>query len=281
MKISAFRCFVFVSCCTQALPAATVDFDTSGELQNNFNFVTSSGVNRYTQSSSGGVGNSGSVGFTAVSTDDTTAIYNQSSFDFSIPSTQLSISALFHVVPVSDSYIGFSAGFTLIEIGFSTENSTGFGHRIPGNAFMSLGLEPVTTTGDTFNMFYSTGSPSGGSSTAIFQTQIILTPGDFYKLTGTFLISSPSTYQVSGELDDYGTDGLSPGGTVFSFSNNNHGGAGTTLPSDSAVWGGFLSDSANGTDHLDMFAIQQVPEPSTWALLGLGVAWLVIFRRRR
>jgi hypothetical protein len=284
MKITAFGYFVFAACCTQTLPAATVGFDTPGDLQNNFNFATSSGINRYTQSSSGGVGSSGSVGFTVVSREDTTAIYNQSSFDFSTLNAQLSISEFFHVVPLTSSSSGSGQyGFTTLEVGFSTQNSTGFGHHISGNEFMSVGLSPNATTGDSFYMFETTGYPSGGSVSAVWSSpQYIfnLTAGNWYKLTGTFRNTGPSTYSVSGAVDNYGADGLTPSGNVFAF--NNYAVLVTTaLASDTAIWGGFLADSANGTDHLDMFTIQQVPEPSTCALLGLGAAALALYRRRK
>lgn len=259
-----------------------IGFDSRNDLADNFTLIFNSGSvhpllgdNRYTHIPAGGVANSGAVGFTQVSTEETTAIFNQQSFDFSQPGTALEVSMFVKITPVSGGASGFSAinQNTAIELGFSTENTTGFALQTPGNVFMSIGLVPTATTGDTFSPFVRTGAGSGGSGTQV-SPSITLAPDRFYRISGTFYFlggvypTDTGNISVTETVSDYGSDGLEQGATVFERTRSDT--AFPPLAGDTMVWAGFVSTGANGVAVLDDFHVAMVPEPRTVVLLAIA-----------
>jgi hypothetical protein len=131
------------------------------------------------------------------------------------------------------------------------------------------------------------GQSTGGVATATDNntqgTPVNLTLGDWYQFSVNITkTATPNVFSVSGRLQDFGTDGLTPG-TVFTFpaelnvTTNNRS---TEIYNDTTVYGAFRSHSAGGgADTLDNFSITQVPEPASIGLLGLAA--LALPRRKR
>jgi hypothetical protein len=252
--------------------SVSIDFNTPGQLANNFNFYTNATPpvgNPYTQYPIGGIGNSGAVGVAAGGTTvtaDSTGIYKSQSFDFSKAGAQLTISEYVNLIPVT------SGGNRLLQLGFVNENTSGMNGN-PGLAFMSLRLSTVGTSGNTYTPAYQDKMSAGSTVNTTFTPNVNLTSGDWYKLSGTFLNQGGGKFQVSGLLEDYGATGLSSPVTVFTFPNQSF--SNTDITGDAAVWAAFRSFHGDGANALDNFTAQAVPEPgmlALWvtALLGLG-----------
>lgn len=275
--------------------AAMVTFENPNDLTGNFTPITSAGLNRYTQTTTGGVGNSGAIGFTTVSTDDTTQIFNQQSFDFSQVGAALQLSMFVKVTPINGGVAGLGSELsrnTFLELGFSANSTTGFSLATVGNEFISIGMTPSEDMGTTFDVFQRYGHPSGGSGTSGLAYGLTLLPGHFYKLAAEFTnlgvsglsLEYPTlgvSYSGKMTLDDYGTDGTTKGDNILSRTFVDYIGSGT-IGGDGTVWAGFLSASANGANGLDNFSVISIPEPSTYALFGLGaVGMLMVMRRKK
>lgn len=261
-----------------------VAFEDPGELAGNFSFIGVTGQNRYTQTTGTGTGNSGAVDFTAVSTDATTALFSLQSFDFSELGSTLQISMFVLATPINGGVSGLVGNLNnFLEVGFSANDTTGFGMATPGNHFMSVGMVPSNTSGNSYYVYDRIANVSGGSSTRNLTgnpNPLELTPGHYYKLTGEFtnLGVDPQqptigiSFLVTATLDDYGADGMSNLGIIFSRTETSYTGSNGTLGNDNAVWAGFMGSSANGADSLDNFSVtgpatSTIPEPSTSVLL--------------
>jgi len=274
--------------------AAVFTFDNPNDLTENFTPITSAGLNRYTQITTGGVGNSGAVGFTTVSTDDTTQICNQQSFDFSQAGAALKLSMFVKVTPINGGNAGLGSGLsrnTFLELGFSANSTTGFSLATAGNEFISIGMTPSEDMGTAFDVFQRYGHISGGSGTTGLTYQLSLISGHFYKLDAEFTnlgISGLSLeypglgvrYSGKMSLDDYGTDGTTIVANILTKTFVDYIGSGS-IGNDSTVWAGFMSASANGAGALDNFTATAVPEPSALSLLAVGLGGLAMMRRRR
>jgi hypothetical protein len=109
---------------------------------------------------------------------------------------------------------------------------------------------------------------------------VTLTPGEWYQLSGTFQNMGGGAIQISGTLKDFGTDGTTPGATVFTYPAQTL--TAVDIASDSSVWPAFRAFKNDGATALDSFtATSSVPEPGTLALMAAGVSGLLIAARRR
>ena len=286
---------VLVSALTSLSHAELIDFNSPDQLSNSFNSVTTSGVQNYWQSPVGGVGHSGSVAFFSDSSDETTAILNTGSFDFSSVGTKLQISMFFRPKEsrATPQEVPEYYKWSSIKLGFSASSSTGFSLATPGNQFFAAGLgnqDNYSAPGFAFTPFFQTGHISGGSGTTTPRPpgEIELPSTAIYKITATFenlgyqeVFENSGLYPLAAmslSVDNYGGDGGGPISRLFDVTRNE------ILPfaPPTELWAGFLATSANGAEALDNFEAALVPEPSTYALLlmtGAGALWMA--RRRR
>jgi len=205
-------------------------------------------------------------------TADSTAIFKNQSFDFSKTGAQLTISQNLNLIPVN------GGGNRLLQLGFVNENTSGMNGNA-GLAFMSLRLSTVGSTGNTYGPAYQDKTAAGSTVNTTLTPNVTLTPGDWYKLSGTFENLGGGKFQVSGLLQDYGPAGLSSPVTVFTFPAQAF--TNTEVTSDSTLWAAFRSFHNDGANALDNLSAQAVPEPRTLALWLTGLAALAAGRIRR
>jgi hypothetical protein len=94
----------------------------------------------------------------------------------------------------------------------------------------------------------------------------------------TFVNNGGGSIGGSGFVQDFGTDGLTAGATTqltpVSLTS-------ADIAADTTVYAAFRGFNRDGLGAVDNFAAtQNVPEPSTIALLGLSGALLLVRRRR-
>jgi len=246
------------------------DFNAAGALANNFNVYLNATPplgSPYSQVTSGGVGGSGAVsvalGSTTV-TADATLIYNNLAFDFSTAGSTLTIASMLNVSTQT------AGGNRLLQLGFVNENTNGLNGNA-GIAFTSLRLSSAGTSGNIYTPQYQTKTAAGSTVSTTLSPNITLTPGDWYELSGSFQNLGGGNIEANGFLQDFGTDGQTPGSVLFTFPATTLNS--TDIASDSSVWAGLRGFKADGLNTVDNFTASiVVPEPSaaTLFLLALG-----------
>jgi hypothetical protein len=256
----------------------SVNFNTPGDLANKFNIyqiATPAATSPYSQITSGGAGGGGGVGISSGTgiTADSTGIYKNSSFNFASSGTTLTITSLLNVTANT------AGGNRLLQLGFVNENTSGMNGNA-GLAFMSLRLSTVGTSGNVYTPNFQIKDAASGTSGPNLTPNVTLTPGEWYQLSGTFQNMGGGAIQISGTLKDFGTDGTTPGATVFTYPAQTL--TAVDIASDSSVWPAFRAFKNDGATALDSFtATSSVPEPGTLALMAAGVSGLLIAARRR
>ena len=259
-----------------------VNFDTPGDLANNFNIyqntsppvVNAATGSPYSQSLTGGVGGSGSVSIATPAagiTPDSTAIWKNSSFDFSTAGATVNVSAYVDVIPPTE------AGNRLLHLGFANENTSGLNGNA-GLAFMGFRLNPTAVGSTIFAPQWQTKTASGGTVNTSGGGNLTLTAGDWYQVSVTFQNLGAGNIQGSAFVRDFGTDGLTPGASssISSVSLTS-----ADIASDSSVWAAFRTFQADGAGGLDNFSASVVPEPGTTLLVGTGLGVFLLARRRQ
>lgn len=289
MKRVHLGCLVALaaSWATAQAQTVTVNFDAAGALDNNFNIyqnisaanggpvINAATGSPYSQVLAGGVGGSGRVNIATPATGittDSTAIYKNTSFDFSTAGKALNISASVNIIATTES------GNRLLQLGFANENNSGMNGNA-GLAFMSLRLNPTAINSTVFAPQWQTKVASG--TTTVNTTggaNVTLTAGDWYQLSLTFANLGAGSIQGSGFVQDFGADGLTPGAS-FSFSPITLTSA--DIASDSSTWPAFRTFAADGSGGLDNLSASAVPEPGTTVLVGLGLGTLLLAGRRQ
>jgi hypothetical protein len=273
-----------VSLITAQAQSFTVNFDTAGDLANKFNIYMNSTVpatnppsgSPYSQSLTGGVGGSGLVNIaapaTAGITNDSTAIYKNTSFDFSLAGETITVSAYVNIIGPTET------GNRLLHLGFANSPFSGLNGNA-GLAFTGFRLNPTAIGSTVFSPQWQTKTAAGGTVNTAGGTNVTLTLGDWYKLSVSFANLGSGSMQASGFVQDFGVNGLTPG-TSFNFSpvilNS------LDIATNNAVYAAFRTFQADGAGGLDNFAASEVlPEPGTMALGGLGLGTLLMVRRRQ
>lgn len=174
----------------------------------------------------------------------------------------------------------YAQGFISLDNNLNSGNATDTSN---GRYFLNQGSGPVLTSGDFNAAFYGgtdsanlvlIASFSGAAATAnsgLYGAGTWTDPsGSSYPVAGTTINSASAFFQIqawTGNFASYAAAlaGGAPVGQSPVFSNPVAGGAGT--PPDFTA--------------MPSITISSIPEPSTFALAGLGAAAMLIFRRRK
>jgi uncharacterized repeat protein (TIGR03806 family) len=243
-----------------------VDFNTPGQYTANFNpWNDSTGVNAgnydFAESTSAGVNGSGGV--SVFQSTDTTATYNGSGWNFSANGAALIVSTLIKA--------NGQVSANKVHLGFLNSTTNGLNNN-SGVAFESFRFVPVNATNWSAREQYKTAT--GSATETILGTNRIIA-GRWYKfvvaLTNT--AGTAGNYTAGCALYDYGTDGLTPGTNVISFSTvrSNTAQATITVPS---LWPAIRAYQNGGIDAWDNFLVY-VPSSTpvfTLALTNMSLA---------
>jgi PEP-CTERM motif len=278
-------CLALLGTSLVTVPAQTVsvNFDTVGDLINNFNIyqntsppvINAATGSPYTRSLTGGVGGSGRVNIATPATGitpDSTAIYKNSSFDFSTAGAMLNVSAYVDIIAPTE------AGNRLLHLGFANESTSGLNGNA-GLAFMGFRLNPTAIGSTVFAPQWQTKTASGGTANTAGGANLTLTSGDWYQVSVTFKNLGGGNIQGSALVQDFGANGLTAGASsvVSPISLTS-----ADIASDATVWPAFRTFAADGSGGIDNFSASVVvPEPGTTVLVSLGLGTLVFAGRRR
>jgi hypothetical protein len=259
-------------------------FDAPGELANNFNIyqnttppVTNAATGSpYSQGLTGGIAGSGVVNIAAPGTGitpDSTAIYKNTSFNFSAAGDALNISAYVDVIAPTET------GNRLLHLGFADSSTSGLNGNA-GLSFTGFRLNPTAVGSTIFTPQWQTKTASGSTVNTAGGGNLTLIAGDWYDVSVTFGNLGGGNIQASGFVEDLGVDGLTPGAS-FSISPVTLTSA--DIASDSSVWAAFRTFEADGDGGLDNFSahVVVIPEPGTTVLVGMGLGALLFARRRQ
>ena len=225
---------------------AYVDFNTPGQYAASFNpwndaGGTDGGNYAFQENPTNGVGGSGCVN--VFQSSDTTAAFKTSSWDFSTNGAAMTVSVL---IKANGSFSGDK-----VQLGFMNGSANGLNNNA-GVAFESYRLFPQSGGGWTLHeQFHSLG---GLTDTTLGSVSSVA--GRWYK----FVVSLTNTAGASGNysggsaLYDYGTDGLTPGTNLVTFSTAiSH--TGQTDITVSALWPALRAFQDAGIDAWDDFLV--------------------------
>ncbi len=231
---------------------AFVDFTTPGQYTNSFNpWNDVGGANlgafAFVQSATAGVGGSGGV--SVFQSTDTTATYTNQSWDFSTKGAAMTISVM---VKANGQTSGDKVQLGIIN---STDNGLNDNGTV---AFESFRIIPASPTGFSLREQYR----SGGVLTENQLGTINTTVGNWYKFVVTFtnVSGASGAYDAACAFYDYGTDGLTPGADIVSFSTSvSH--TGQTDVTAPRMWPAFRAFQDAGIDAWDSFLVYTPASP--------------------
>jgi len=269
-----------------AVQAQTVslNFDTPGQYTGNF--IAAANM---TESPTAGVNGSGGV--TDNLSADANSIYDASSWDFSQVGDSITISLMAQIA----NPIGGSGGTFQLGLGVNSSFVMA-GSTATSPAFGTFRLSRSSATAPSGFASFKIGpqfaSGSALSSSSVQSAAFSLALGDWYQYNVTLVDTSSSSYSMTATLYDYGTTGLSPvTGTDLLAAyesaglsmTNITGSAGAALVAATAADPGWrVGTATSGISALDNFSVvETVPEPSTFAMVGLGISALLGMSRFR
>lgn len=282
---SSFVVILFLA--TSPAFAVTIDFDSPGDLTNNFNLnYNSSPSPGYIEVSSAGIANSGAVGYVYASgsdSADTTAVYN-GAYNNLLGANVISVSAFVKFDPNT-------ADGQLLQLGFLGDPAWQFrgGGYDESEVRTFVSVRVMHGTGNT--VYFQTQQRWGTSSELqtlvwiyVSNNNLVtreLTPNNWYKLTGSFQVDpilDSDRIKTAGKLENWGAAGTAYTSTVYiwgsTFVNPN------PIAGDAEVYAGFRSFN-RGASMVDNFYADVVPEPLTAASVILGCGSLASYVRRR
>jgi hypothetical protein len=244
---------------------AFFDFNTVGQYTNNFNpWNDNGGANGGNYSFMEGVsaGVNGSGGVSVFQSSDTTAVYNQGSWDFSTSGSALTISVM---VKANGQISGNKT-----QIGILNSDATGLNANA-GVTFETFRVIPTASGIWSLREQYRT----GGANTETTLNNVNIVAGRWYK----FVVSLTNTAGASGAYDagcaiyDYGTDGVTPGTNIVTFNTvtSQTGQTDVTVPT---MWPAIRAFQNGGIDAWDNFLVYTPASPPviTGALTNTSVA---------
>jgi hypothetical protein len=277
--LSAFVVILFLA--TSPARATSIDFDSPGDLTQNFNLNCNSPPPDYIEVSSGGIANSGAVGF-GPTIRDTTAVYTGEPFSF-LGGNILTVSEFAKFTP-------YRAGEKLLQVGFTGDETWQFrggGYddaqiryftsvRVlyQGGNDVYFGAQHRWGVASEMGTWVWVHVPSGDLATR----QLI--PDHWYKLTGYFQEDptlDSDRIRATGVLEDW-ADGSAYTSTVYQWSINFP--QANPIANDPSIYAAFRS-TEGGTMMLDNFYADVIPEPLTAAALFIACGCLASYVRRR
>ncbi len=224
---------------------AFLDFNTVGQYTNNFNpWNDSTGANGgnycFMESLYAGVGGSGGV--SVFQSTDTTAAYKSGSWDFSTNGATLLLSTFIKAN-------GQTSG-NKVQFGILNVNNNGLNANA-GVAFESFRFIPSATTWSLREQYRTTNT--------LFETtlgNVSYTVGHWYKFFIALTNTSPSgTYNAACAIYDFGTNGLSPGTNIVTFSTLQVHTTPQDIATNTAVWPALRAWQNAGIDAWDNFLV--------------------------
>jgi len=243
-----------------------IDFNTPGQLTGNFTLWNDSGganVGNYDFAESSSAGVNGSGGVSVFQSTDTTATYNGSGWNFSTNSAVMVVSTLIKA--------NGQISANKVQLGVLNTSANGLNANA-GVAFESFRFVPVTATNWSLREQYK---PASGSAVETILGTNKVVAGRWYKFV-VGLTNNGGTagnYAAGCALYDYGTDGLTPGTNVISFSTIRSN-AGQTTITVAPLWPAIRAYQNGGVDAWDNLLVY-VPASKpvfTLALTNMSVA---------
>jgi uncharacterized repeat protein (TIGR03806 family) len=234
-----------------------LDFNSAGQYTSNFSpWNDNGGVNAanysFGESTTNGVGGSGGVA--VLQNNDTTVTYSRGSWDLSTNGANAIVSVLLY----ADGQTGGQ-----VQLGFVNSTNNGLNSN-PGVAFESFRFIATTPTTWPVGEQYRTGSTTFSPRPL---GTVTVTVGHWYKfVVGVTNTSTASGNMIAGcALLDYGTDGLTPGGNLISFStavSNNV----QDLTTGTSAWPALRVFDYGGISAWDNFLVFQPNSPPVFDL---------------
>ncbi len=276
MRLSLSVVAIGIAVSSRFASAQFVDFNTPGDLSGKFSINASAVGNRYAQVAAGGLANSGAVDMlNTLDSDHTTAVSNQFSYDFATAGHSITVSSFIRRQDATQSQTPFA------QLGILSDLSERMDAGRAGNSYASIRLIPGSPLGTNVAFQTETKMDGGLRQRVTPGLSTNLSPGNWYRVEGSFKLVSPTELLIGMSLEDWGPTGaafqsaaLTFAPTLITFS-----GVGTgPVTGDPSVWVGFRTFHEGGADVLDNFSA--VPEPTTLALVGLAAAFLSRRRMR-
>jgi mono/diheme cytochrome c family protein len=239
----------FVSLCLTSSMAQTtfLNFNSAGQYTGNFNpwndVGTGNGGNySFEESTNDGVGGGGGVAVFA--DNDMTATYKTGSWNLATNGATILVSVMVY----SD---GLSSG-DKVQLGIINTTANGLNANA-GVSFESYRFIPSSATAwPLYEQYCTSGATSAGGSLGT----VTVTTGHWYK----FVVALTNTSGASGNLSagcalyDYGTNGLTPGANLVTFSTaETH--AGLAIATNTAVWPALRAFQDGGISAWDNFLV--------------------------
>ncbi len=261
--------------------AVLYDFNTTNQLDDYFNKGTTSGsgTGSLTTASSGGLSNSGSLAIPTAVGNDSFLYTTKSAFSSIQPTFVVSVYFQAKAATIAGAALTTTIGLVDQSPTISTVGTApvGIPDASAANSF-TLSLRNAGS-GTGSGLSYSLSSYNNAASLSGSSSSITLTDGSWYQLSATYVYNGSGSYTLTGQIyssDSSGVLGAALLTTAPSWTATNTG------LSDGDVYGLLSSQNGNrrGLGRLDNMAL--VPEPSTVALVGLGLfASISLLRRRR
>jgi hypothetical protein len=231
----------------------------------------------FTEEAGTGVYEGGSPsGGLVVTAGDNDAAYSSQGFDFSESGDNLQLSMMFQT-QANSTGIGSGDKF---QLGLVDSDTTPYGSAGAGN-FASYRLLSVAGT-QNYTLEYQNDVGVGSATQGGTLTTYSLLSSEWYQMSISYLNNGDGTLTESVSVYDMGTEGTSAPTLVNVGNLDQFTLAGSDLTTDTGVDPEFRDAQDVGLPDLDnLELVIPVPEPSSCALVGLGISALFGMRRFR
>ncbi len=256
----AFVCFCLAAV-SVAAQTALVDFNAPWEYNANFNVWNDQGGTRgttpsFVQTATSGVNGSG--GISVFGSTDTTVVYAARGWDFSTNGAALTVSVMVH----ADGQVSADK----VQLGIINTNLNGLNSN-PGVAFESFRFIPAAS--NNWTLREQVRSTNVSTETLLGTAPVV--PGHWYKFLVS-LTNIPTGFQAWCDLLDFGTNGLTPGPSVISFSTlQTHTSGDITV---SPIFPALRAFQDGGIDAWDNFLIDTASSTPVFTLAPMNVTAL-------